>query len=97
MADLTKEQVLELAHRLMFDLSGEEADQAVKEFTELERYLTLLRRIDTEGVEPMVLPFDRRTAFLREDEPEKTLTQEDALSNVRHKEDGYAVLPRVVK
>jgi aspartyl-tRNA(Asn)/glutamyl-tRNA(Gln) amidotransferase subunit C len=86
-----------LAHQLMFDLSDQEADDIVKEFDTLNRQLELLDAVNTDGVEPMVYPFEEETSFLRDDQVSNVITQEEALSNVDKKLEGHFVLPRVVK
>lgn len=86
-----------LAKQLMFTLSDEEADAIVKEFDTLQSQMKLLDAVDTEGVEPMVYPFETPTVFLRADEVTSVLSQADALANVDQKLEGHFVLPKVVK
>ena len=92
-----QEYFKKLAHQLMFDLSDEEANDIVKEFETLEKQLHLLDAVDTEGVEPMVYPFEDETSFLRKDEVSNVITQEEALANVKDKIEGHFILPKVVK
>ncbi|MCF0111752.1 MAG: Asp-tRNA(Asn)/Glu-tRNA(Gln) amidotransferase subunit GatC [Erysipelotrichaceae bacterium] len=93
----TKEYFQKLAKQLMFTLTEEEAEGIVEEFKVLQQQLELLEAIDTEGVEEMIYPFEAPTSFMREDEVEHVLTQEEALANVSNKYDQFVVLPRVVK
>ena len=86
-----------LAHQLMFDLSDEEADSIVEEFSSLEKQMSLLEAIDTEGVEEMIYPFEDETTFLRDDVESNVITQEEAVANVTKKIEGHFVLPKVVK
>lgn len=86
-----------LAKQLMFELSDEEADSLVKEFSTLEAQMALLDAVDTEGVEEMVYPFETPTVFLREDEVSHVISQDDAMANVKKKLEGHFVLPKVVK
>ena len=86
-----------LAHQLMFDLSEQEANDIVKEFDTLNSQLQLMDAVDTEGVEPMVYPFEEATSYLREDEVTNVISQEEALKNVDKNLEGHFVLPRVVK
>ncbi len=48
------------------------------EFDVLTQQIQLFDKVDTEGVEPMVYPFEEETSFLREDEVTHVLTQEGA-------------------
>ena len=93
----SKEYFKRLANQLMFDLNDEEAEDIVKEFETLEKQLKLLDEVNTEGVEPMVYPFEDETTFLRKDEVNHVISQEDALANVKDKIEGHFILPKVVK
>lgn len=87
----------DLAKSLMFELSDEEANDIVNEFEVLNNQMALLDAVDTEGVEPMVYPFEDETYYLREDEVSHTCTQDEALKNVEKKLEGHFILPKVVK
>lgn len=86
-----------LARKLMFELTDEEAADIVQEFKTLCVQLQLLEAIDTTGVEPMVYPFETPTVYLREDEENHTISQEEALSNASKVVQGHFSVPRVVK
>lgn len=92
-----REYFKKLANQLMFDLSDEEADELVGEFSTLEAQMKLLDAVDTEGVEEMVYPFETPTTFLREDKVSNVISQDDAMTNVKKKLEGHFVLPKVVK
>lgn len=92
-----REYFKKLARQLMFELSDEEADSLVKEFSTLEAQMNLLDAVDTEGVEEMVYPFEEPTVFLREDKVSNVISQDDAMANVTKKLEGHFVLPKVVK
>lgn len=86
-----------LANQLMFDLSEEEIMDLDREFDTLLKQIDLLDTIDTEGVEPMVYPFDTPTAFLRADKVENVKTQAEALSNAKKTRAEHILVPKVVK
>ncbi|MBU4245630.1 MAG: Asp-tRNA(Asn)/Glu-tRNA(Gln) amidotransferase subunit GatC [Nanoarchaeota archaeon] len=54
-----------------------------------------LDRAKTDGVEPAFQPIETKNA-LRDDVVEECLSQEDALSNTVHKENGFFKGPRVI-
>jgi len=54
-----------------------------------------LDRAKTDGIEPAFQPIPVKDV-LREDEIEPCLTQEEALANTKHKENGFFKGPRVV-
>ena len=90
-------EIKDLASRLMFKLSDEEAQLIVDEFELLDKQLSILNEIDTEGVEEMIYPFDVETSLLREDEVSHVLDKELALSNATKVKEGHIVVPKVVK
>ena len=65
----------------MFDLSEQEIDELQEEFKVLVSQMELLEKIDTDGVEPMIYPFEAETSYIREDEVAHVLTAEAALRN----------------
>ena len=86
-----------LANQLMFDLSDEEVNELDKEFDTLLKQIELLDTINTDGVEPMVYPFEAPTVFLREDVVDNVLEQADVLKNVKKERAGHILVPKVVK
>ena len=92
-----REYFKKLAHQLMFDLSDEEADSIVKEFGQLEKQMSLLDKVNTNGVAEMIYPFEEPTTFLREDSVTNVISQADAMKNVTKNLEGHFVLPKVVK
>ena len=84
-----REYFKKLAHQLMFDLSDEEADSIVKEFGQLEKQMSLLDKVNTDGVEEMIYPFEEPTTFLREDSVTNVISQADAMKNVTKNLEGH--------
>lgn len=92
-----KEYFQKLANQLMFNLSDQEADELVNEFGTLEKQFAIMEEIDTDGVEEMIYPFEEPTTYIRHDEPDHVISQDDAMRNVTKKLEGHFVLPKVVK
>ncbi|HIR15015.1 Asp-tRNA(Asn)/Glu-tRNA(Gln) amidotransferase subunit GatC [Massilicoli timonensis] len=86
-----------LANQIMFDLSEEEIRELKEEFTTLLEQLDLLNRIDTEGVEEMIYPFETPTHYLRKDVSDHVISKEEALRNVASVKEGHVAVPKVVK
>ena len=84
-----REYFQKLANQLMFNLSNEEADELVSEFGTLEQQFALM--------EEMIYPFEEPTTYIRHDEPDHVISQDDAMRNVTKKLEGHFVLPKVVK
>lgn len=97
MEKLSKESFLKLANDIMFDLNEQEIDELTDEFDTLMQQMQLLDNIDTSSVAEMVYPFEEETTYMREDEIENILTQEETLLNARNSKDGLLVVPKVVK
>ena len=92
-----KEFYQALARQLMFELSDEEAEEVKSEFTYLLEQLELLEKVDTDGIEEMIYPFEDETSYIREDEVGEYLSQEDALKNAKKVKQGMVLVPKVVK
>ncbi len=45
----------------------------------------------------MIYPFEEPTTYIRHDEPDHVISQDDAMRNVTKKLEGHFVLPKVVK
>ncbi|PKM65331.1 MAG: Asp-tRNA(Asn)/Glu-tRNA(Gln) amidotransferase GatCAB subunit C [Firmicutes bacterium HGW-Firmicutes-19] len=97
MERINKQKVFKLAEQLMLRLSDEEADNIIAEFDTLLKQLDLLNQIDTSNVEEMIYPFEEPTSFFREDIVDHVLSIEDALFNAPVEDEGYFVIPKVVK
>lgn len=97
MEKFSTEYFRKLANDLRFDLSDAEIEELKKDFIAVEAQVDLFDTIDTTGVEPMVYPFETPTVFLREDEIDDVLLQQEALSNVKDVRMGHVHVPKVVK
>ncbi|UNT95669.1 Asp-tRNA(Asn)/Glu-tRNA(Gln) amidotransferase subunit GatC [Allobaculum mucilyticum] len=97
MEKFSTEYFRKLASDLKFSLSDEEIEELKKDFQAVEAQVELFESIDTEGVEPMVFPFEEETVFLRDDEVADVLSREDALSNAPDVRMGHVHVPKVVK
>lgn len=86
----------DLANQLRFSLSDAEANDIKNEFDVLIDQMDLLNKIDTEGVEPMVYPFDEETSFLREDVADQILPVQEVLKNAPKEKNGFFVTQKVV-
>lgn len=86
-----------LAHQIMFDLNEQEQQELKEEFEILNEQIEFLNEIDTDHVSEMVYPFEQATSYLRDDEVQCVLSQEDALKNVENVKMGHVHVPKVVK
>ncbi len=77
------------------ELTEIEKKKFEKDMKEILSAFSTLDKVKTEGVEPAFQPIETKNV-LREDVVEECLSQEDALANTKHKENGFFKGPRVV-
>lgn len=87
----------ELARLYQFRLSEEEKDLLEEDFKALDNGLELLGKINTDGVEPMVYPFENETTYMREDDEIDVLDLEDVLKNAPKLKNSYFSVSKVVE
>ncbi len=89
------EDVYHTAELAKIEITEGEAEKFRKEFEKIIDYFNILDEVE-EDIEPTfhVLPI---TNVFREDVEGECLSQEEALSNAKHKEDGHFKGPRVVE
>ncbi len=93
---LTKEEVIKVAKLAKIQLTEEEIEVFSKQLPQILDFIEKLNELNTEEVPPFYELIEAN-APLREDIPQKGLTNEEALSNAPQKENGFFVVPRVVK
>ncbi|WP_456468458.1 Asp-tRNA(Asn)/Glu-tRNA(Gln) amidotransferase subunit GatC [Archaeoglobus sp.] len=89
------EEVYHTAELAKIEISEKEAEKFRKEFESILEYFDILDEVE-EDVEPTFQVLPLKNVF-REDEPGECLTQDEALKNATHKEEGYFKGPRVVE
>ena len=97
MEKFSSEYFRKLASDLKFGLNDEEVEHLKLLFKRVEEQVSKLETVDTEGVEPMIYPFEAPVTYLREDEADGVLTQEEVLKNVKDARMGHVHVPKVVK
>ena len=92
---LEKNLVREIAKTARLELSEEEISNIEKDMDEVLNAFAKIQEVSTENVEMSIQPVPISDS-LREDEPSTCLTQEEALSQTKHKKDGFFTGPRAV-
>jgi len=85
---LTKKQVLHIAKLAKLHLTEKEVQKFQKELSDTLDYIEILNELDTS----VVAPTSQVTGLenvLREDKVEKCLSQKEALSGAKNKQEGY--------
>lgn len=85
----------EVAHLARLEFSDEAKTEIVNDMNRMLSFVNKLNELDTEGVEPLIYMTDE-VNVMREDEPEVTLTQKQALQNAPKKDSDYFKVPKVI-
>lgn len=97
MKPVSKEVLKTAASKMMFEMDDNQYDQLIKEMNIFLEQVDLIGDIPhIDDVTPMTFPFEVTNSYLREDEVEEPLSQEEALKNAGDVKDGQIRLPKVV-
>ena len=97
MKPVSKEVLKTAASKMMFGMDDNQYDQLIKELNIFLKQVDLIGDIPhIDEVTPMTFPFEVTNSYLREDEVEEPLSQEEALKNASDVKDGQIRLPKVV-
>ncbi|MCW3135347.1 MAG: Asp-tRNA(Asn)/Glu-tRNA(Gln) amidotransferase subunit GatC [Canidatus Methanoxibalbensis ujae] len=92
---MRKEDIEHLCWLARIELSDEEKEKFAAQLSEILEYFSILDEADTSDVEPTFHAVGVENV-MREDVPEESLDQEDALMNAPRKEKGYFRGPRIL-
>ena len=92
MATITREQVLHVAKLAQLGLSEDEVERFSEQLSAILEAVGTIAELDLTDVEPTSHPLDLANVF-GEDEPEPSLSLEDALANAPDPEDGSFGVP----
>jgi len=96
MPEKIDESVLEkVAKNARLRLSKKEIDKFLPELEEILNTFSKIDEIEVEKEKPSFQPVEIENVF-REDKEEPCLKQKDALSNTKHKKEGFFLGPKVV-
>lgn len=92
----SKDTIEKVAKLALLDLTEEDKEKFSKQLGDILSYFKKLNDLDTNNVEPTTHAIDLKNVY-REDVAKSSLSNEDALKNAEHKEDGYFKAPRILK
>lgn len=92
---ITRKEVEHVAHLARLNLSEEELEKMTGQLDDILHYVDKLEEIDTNGIEPTTHAFAVCNAF-REDRPDNSLSQEEALRNCCRKNDEAFIVPKII-
>ena len=93
--EINKETILNVAANSRLNLTDKEINEFIPQIKSILDAFSKIEKADTNKVEPSFQPIEVKNVF-REDKVEKSLTQEEALSNTRHKKDGFFKGPKTL-
>ncbi len=93
---ISSEEVLHVAHLARLEFSEEEVELFTTQLADILNYVAKLNELDTSQIEPTYHALQLSNVF-REDEVKPSYTVEEVLSNAPEKENGFFVVPKVIK
>lgn len=88
--------VKQIAYLARLGVEPEKLEETQKEFNKILAWVEELGEVDTDGIEPLISPFDEGM-LLREDKVIEANQSTAILENAPDKEFGYFVVPKVVE
>lgn len=85
----------EVAHLARLEFNDEAKAEILNDMNRMLAFVDKLNELDTENIEPLIYMTDEKNV-LREDEPEQTITQKEALKNAPKKDSDYFKVPKVI-
>lgn len=92
---ITRKEVEHVAHLARLNLSEEELQKMTGQLDEILSYVAKLDELDTSDVAPTTHAFSITNAF-REDTPQSSLDQKEALRNCAVKNDEAFIVPKII-
>ena len=85
----------EIAHLARLEFNDESKVEILNDLNRMLEWVDKLNELDTENVEPLIYMTEEKN-ILREDVPEITITQREALKNAPKKDSDYFKVPKVI-
>jgi aspartyl-tRNA(Asn)/glutamyl-tRNA(Gln) amidotransferase subunit C len=91
---ITRDQVLHVARLARLELSEEDVERFGEQLSAILEAVGKVAELDLEDVQPTSHPLELANVF-GEDEPQPSLTRDEALANAPDPEDGFFGVPAV--
>lgn len=92
---IDEQTVRHIAHLARLELTDAEIEQFSGDLSEILTYVETLNEAHTEGVKPTAHALPLANVF-RTDEPQSSLSNEEALRNAPSSEEGFFKVPKVL-
>lgn len=93
---LTPEDVTWVAKLARLELTADELPEMTRQLSAIIDYVAQLQELDTTGVEPLAHPLPVQNVF-RADEPEASLSVDEALQNAPERRGDFFSVPAVLE
>ncbi len=93
---VTKDEVKYIASLSRLEFNESELEDFTNEFNQILNYIDKLNELDTENIEPLSHPIEKKNVF-RNDELVESINRDEALKNAPDKTDEYFKVPKVIK
>ncbi len=86
----------QLAYDARLSISDEDMPSLIDAYKDFMDQIQILEDIETEGVEPLVFPFESQNYYLRLDDVEDIMEVDDVLKNAKEVQEQQVKVPKVV-
>lgn len=93
--NITDEIIDHIAHLARLQFEGEAKDKIRQDMEKIVTFMDQLSEVHTDDVEPLIFISDEINV-LRDDVPEVTITQAEALKNAPKRDSDYFRIPKVL-
>lgn len=90
------ELLKQLAYDARLSISDEDMPSLIDAYKDFMDQIQILEDIETEGVEPLVFPFESQNYYLRLDDVEDIMEVDDVLKNAKEVQEQQVKVPKVV-
>ncbi|MFH1456364.1 MAG: Asp-tRNA(Asn)/Glu-tRNA(Gln) amidotransferase subunit GatC [archaeon] len=92
---INKNLIEQVAKNARLNLTKKEVEEFLPQLKQVLETFSIVSKADTKNTEPSFHPIKLENVT-RKDEVEDSLSREEALSNTKHKKDGYFKGPKVL-
>ena len=92
---LDKDLILRVAKIARLNLTESEIKEFLPQLKEILQHFSKLDEVNVDNIKPSFQPIELKN-ITREDKIGKCLTQEEALSNTKHRRDGFFKGPKAI-
>ena len=93
--ETNRELIEKIASISRLNLTESEINEFLPQLKEILNAFSKIKEVNTENVRPSFQPLEIKNIY-REDKIEKCLSQEEALKNTKHKENGFFKGPKTI-